>query len=106
VGTAFTGTGRQHRTAQQGAAGIEAAEGITDHPARAPGAGIGGPLLGLHLQGHAGEGIATVAQAVAVAALQHEKRAPTVLQPAARLGHVCQGLHIQAIEQLIAADLA
>ena len=49
MGATLTRPLRQHGTAQQGAAGIEATVGVADHPALAPPAGIG--RLVLHLFG-------------------------------------------------------
>jgi len=96
---ALTRTFRKHGAAQQRGEGIEAAGGIADHPAPLPGSGIGGPLLGLHVEGHGNELIAAIPEAVAVGALQHEEAAPAVLKPAAGLGSVGQIIKIEFIEQ-------
>lgn len=103
---ALTGSFRKHGTAQQGGEGIEAAGGIADHPAPLPGSGIGGPLLGLHVEGNGNELIAAIPEAVAVGALQHEEAAPTVLKPAAGLGSLGQIIKIELLKQNPAVGIA
>lgn len=102
VAAELAGPFRQHGTAQQGRAGIEAAVGIADHPAALPPAGLGRLTLGLHLQGNAGEFIAAMAQLVAVVPLQHQETALAQLKPTARVGHLLQ---LQLLEQLAGASL-
>ena len=94
---------RQHGAAQQGAAGIEAAAGIANHPAIVPPAGIGGLLLGFHHQGHTAELVAAAPEAVAMPPLQHQIAQALHLQPAARLRHVFQH---QTVQHLLTACLA
>ena len=103
---ALTGSFRKHGTAQQGGEGIEAAGGIADHPAPLPGSGIGGPLLGLHVEGHGNELIAAIPEAVAVGTLQHEEAAPTMLKPAAGLGGIGQIIEVEFLEQNLAVGIA
>ena len=72
----------------------------------APSARIGGLALGLDLQGYSSQFIAAIAQPITVGPLHHQKTALSQIQPAARLGDIGQALHLQLIQQLIAADLA
>jgi hypothetical protein len=104
--TALTWTFRKHGAAQQRGEGIEPAGGIANDPAPLPGAGIGGPLLGLHVKGHGNELIAAIPEAVAVGALQHEEAASTVLEPAAGLGSVGQNIKIEFLDHNPAVGIA
>ena len=102
MSAAVTGAIREHGTAQQRRAGIEAAAGIADHPAPLPETGISRLALQLHQQGNSAEFIAACPQLVAVMALQHQVAALPDHQPATRLGHLLQ---FQALQQAVATGL-
>jgi hypothetical protein len=103
VQAAVAGSGRQHRAAQKGGEGIEAATGITDHPSALPPDGIRRAPLRFDLQGNRTELVATGPQLVAVMALKHEITAIVELEPTTGLGHVVE---LKTIDQLVAAGLA
>ena len=71
-----------------------------------PPASVAWLALGLHLQRHAGELVLTVAQLVAMAALQNQKAATSAFQPAAWMGHITDFVYLKGREQSIGVDLA
>jgi hypothetical protein len=98
VGTALAGTIGQDGTAQQGAAGIEAATGITNHPLVVPPVGVLGLGLGLHLQSNGRQPIKTINQFVAVAPLQDQVTLVLNDEPASGLGHIGQGFDFEGCQ--------
>jgi len=104
--TAFAGALRQHGTAQQGRASIKAAKRIADHPAATPGAGIGRPVLGLHIQGNGPELVAAVPQPVAVGALQHQETALANHNPPAWLGGLGRIVEFELLNGAVGLGIA
>ena len=106
VGAAFTGSVGQHRAAQQRRSGIEAATGVTDHPASIPPACLPGLPLRFHLQGHTGQLVATIAQLIPVMALQHKEAVAAMEKPTAWQGNLAQFIELELGQQVAAAGLA
>lgn len=99
---AFTGTLREHRTAQEWAEGIEAATWISNDPAMTEPTGILRLLLGLHQKNHGTEFVATGAQPVPMPSLHHQKTSGTHQKPTTWMGWV---FHLQSVNRLLAAEL-
>ena len=106
VGTKVAGTIGEYGAAEQGAARVEVATGVTNHPLVVPPAGVVGLDLGLDLQGNGKQDVLAVAQGVAVAPLQDQETLVINDEPTSRLGHVTQGLHVDSAQQRVVVDLA
>ena len=94
MGAELAGPIGQHGAAQQWRSGVVATAGIANHPLVVPPASVAWLALGLHLQRHAGELVLTVAQLVAMAALQNQKAATSTLKPAAWMGHITDVIYL------------